>query len=75
MASPTTQPLSPDEQTLSDTFDALFSNPAVHPHLAAGAQAGHQALIDNYFKTNILDFQLSFALNRFIGGAYEDSSQ
>ena len=28
-----------------------------------------------YFKTNILDFQLSFALNRFIGGAYEDTSQ
>jgi glycosidase len=28
-----------------------------------------------YFKTNILDFQLSFALNRFIGGKYEDISQ
>jgi cyclomaltodextrin glucanotransferase len=29
----------------------------------------------DYFKTRILDFQLSFALNRFIGGAYEDPSQ
>jgi glycosidase len=29
----------------------------------------------DYFKTNILDFQLSYALNRFIGGAYEDQSQ
>jgi glycosidase len=28
-----------------------------------------------YFKTNILDFRLSFALNRFIGGKYEDMSQ
>jgi glycosidase len=32
---------------------------------------------NNYdvFQTNILDFQLSFRLNRFIGGAYEDSTQ
>ena len=29
----------------------------------------------DYFKTRILDFQLSFTLNRFIGGAYEDPSQ
>jgi cyclomaltodextrin glucanotransferase len=27
------------------------------------------------FKTNILDFQLSFALNQFIGGDYEDATQ
>src|SRR5215467_6143786 len=27
------------------------------------------------FKTNILDFQLSFELNRFIGGAYEVASE
>jgi hypothetical protein len=53
VASPTTQPLSQDEQTLSDTFDALFSNPAVHPQLAAGAQAGHQALIENYLTNQI----------------------
>jgi cyclomaltodextrin glucanotransferase len=32
---------------------------------------------NNYdlFQTNILDFQLSFRLNRFIGGSYEDSTQ
>src|SRR5438270_564173 len=29
----------------------------------------------NVFKTNILDFQLSFALNQFIGGDYEDVTQ
>jgi cyclomaltodextrin glucanotransferase len=29
----------------------------------------------DYFKTRILDFQLSFALNRFIGGAYEYPTQ
>jgi cyclomaltodextrin glucanotransferase len=29
----------------------------------------------DYFKTRILDFQLSFALNRFIGGAYEYPAQ
>ena len=28
-----------------------------------------------YFKTNILDFQLSFELNRFIGGPYEVGSE
>lgn len=29
----------------------------------------------NYFKTNSLDFQLSFELNRFIGGPYEVPSE
>lgn len=29
----------------------------------------------NLFGTNILDFQLSFALNQFIGGDYEDATQ
>ncbi len=29
----------------------------------------------NVFGTNILDFQLSFALNQFIGGDYEDATQ
>lgn len=53
VASPTTQPLSQDEQALSDAFDALFSIPAMRPQLAAGAQAGHQALIDNYLSNAI----------------------
>lgn len=29
----------------------------------------------DYFRTDILDFQLSFELNRFIGGSYEVSSE
>jgi hypothetical protein len=53
VAPPTTQPLAQDEQTLSDAFDVLFSNPAVYPELAAGAQAGHQVLIDNYLSNQI----------------------
>jgi hypothetical protein len=46
--------LSQDEQTLSDTFDALFSNLALYPQLAAGAQAGHEALINNYLSNRIM---------------------
>jgi hypothetical protein len=52
--SPTTQPLSQQEQMLSDTFDALFTDPSQHPQLAAGAQAGHQALITNYRSHQII---------------------
>jgi hypothetical protein len=48
VASPTTQPLTPDEQTLSETFDALFADLQTHPQLAAGAKAGHEAIITNY---------------------------
>ena len=54
VASPTTQPLSQSEQMLSDTFDALFSDPSKHPQLAAGAQAGHQALVNNYLSHQII---------------------
>ena len=53
VASPTTNPLSANEQTLSDTFDALFADPANHPLLAAGAQGGHDELIDNYRSNTI----------------------
>lgn len=53
MTSPTTQPLSPDEQALSDTFDALFSNPALYPTIGGRAQAGHEVLIDNYLSNQI----------------------
>jgi hypothetical protein len=52
--SPTTQPLSQDEQKLADTFDALFTDPSQHPKLAAGAQAGHQALVNNYLSHQII---------------------
>jgi hypothetical protein len=54
VASPATNPLSADEQNLSDTFDALFANITNHPQLAAGAQAGHQALIDNYVNNHFM---------------------
>jgi len=54
VASPTTNPLSADEQNLSDTFDALFADIANHPRLAAGAQAGHQAIIDNYVNNHFM---------------------
>ena len=53
VTSPSTNPLSTNEQTLSDTFDALFADPVNFPLLAAGAQAGHQALIDNYHSNTI----------------------
>jgi hypothetical protein len=53
-SSPATNPLSADEQNLSDTFDALFANITNHPQLAAGAQAGHQALIDNYVNNHFM---------------------
>jgi hypothetical protein len=45
---PTTQPLTPDEQTLSDTFNSFFSNPSNWPQMAAGAQAAHADIDDNY---------------------------
>jgi hypothetical protein len=48
VASPSTNPLSANEQTLSDTFDALFADPTKLALLAAGAQAGHTALVENY---------------------------
>ena len=54
VASPATNPLSADEQNLSDTFDELFADITNHPQLAAGAQAGHQALIDNYVNNHFM---------------------
>jgi hypothetical protein len=53
VASPSTNPLSADEQALSDTFDALFADPAKLPLMVAGAQAGHNALIENYHANKI----------------------
>ena len=50
---PTTQPLTPDEQNLSDSFNAFFSNPSHWPKMAAGAQAAH-ADIDNNYETHTL---------------------
>lgn len=53
VTSPTTNPLSASEQALSDTFDALFADPANFPLLGAGAQAGHLAMITNYHSNEI----------------------
>jgi hypothetical protein len=50
VASPRTPTLSSYEQSLSDHFNALFGNRDVkkHSHFAAGAQAAHSAILDNY---------------------------
>jgi hypothetical protein len=46
--SPKTQPFTPDEQTLSDQFNAFFSNPANWPQMAAATKAAHADIDDNY---------------------------
>jgi hypothetical protein len=46
--SPTTQPLTPDEQELSDQFNAFFRNPANWPQMAAATKAAHAEIDDNY---------------------------
>jgi hypothetical protein len=49
----TTQPMTSDEQALSDTFNALFSDPSQYPQLIAGAQAAHADIDNNYLSTTI----------------------
>jgi hypothetical protein len=44
----TTQPLTPDEQALSDNFNTLFSDHGQWPQLVAGAQACHVAILADY---------------------------
>jgi hypothetical protein len=46
--SPKTQPFTPDEQALSDQFNAFFSNPANWPQMAAATKAAHADIDDNY---------------------------
>ena len=41
----TTQPLTKDQQSLADAFDAAFANPS---EVVAGAKAGYAAILDNY---------------------------
>ncbi|MDR3416263.1 MAG: DUF1214 domain-containing protein [Nevskia sp.] len=48
VASPRTQPPSPDEQALADTFNTLFAEPKLRGQLAAGAQAAHGAIVSDY---------------------------
>jgi hypothetical protein len=45
---PSTQPLTPSEQTLSNDFNALFINHDLDPYFIAGAQAAHAALDADY---------------------------
>ncbi|MES1242173.1 MAG: DUF1214 domain-containing protein [Acidobacteriota bacterium] len=61
VASSNTPTLSPDAQALSDHFNGLFGNgSAKHDEFAAGAQAGHTLIVDNYLsntgKTNWINF-------------------
>jgi hypothetical protein len=51
--SPTTQPLTPDEQTLSDNFNAFFSDPSNWPQMAAATKAAHTDIDDNYLTTTL----------------------
>jgi len=50
VASAETPPLSPSEQALSDHFNELFGtgNVSKHSDFAAGAQAAHQEILDDY---------------------------
>jgi hypothetical protein len=46
--SPKTQPFTPDEQALSDQFNAFFSNPANWPQMAVALKAAHADIDANY---------------------------
>jgi hypothetical protein len=52
VAAPNTPPMTPAEQSLSSTFDTLFARAAGDDRLAsafgAGAQAAHEAILDEY---------------------------
>ncbi|MFX8381753.1 hypothetical protein ABTL77_20345, partial [Acinetobacter baumannii] len=43
-----TQPLTVDQQALSDSFDALLADPANNDTMAAAAQAAHADLVADY---------------------------
>ncbi|MBV8436166.1 MAG: DUF1214 domain-containing protein [Silvibacterium sp.] len=53
--SPATQPLTPDEQTLSDNFNAFFSDPSNWPQMAAATKAAHADIDHNYLTTTLQD--------------------
>lgn len=46
-----TQPLTADEQSLSDAFNALLSDRSQWPTLRTGARAAHAAILANYHNT------------------------
>ena len=51
--SPTTQPFTPDEQTLSDNFNAFFSDPSNWPQMIAATKAAHAKTDRNYHTTTL----------------------
>lgn len=53
VAAPNTPPLSPAEQTLSDTFNSLLNSTSNQSQLAAGARAAHAAIVSDYLKHTI----------------------
>ena len=53
--SPTTKPLSPVEQSLSATFNSLFSDKTNWPDLSAGAQMAHDDVDANYLTHTFQD--------------------
>ena len=66
--------------TMIDHLEALGrSDPYIVGEWSNGGVGQQNSLMFannyDYFKTRILDFQLSFALNRFIGGAYQYPTQ
>jgi hypothetical protein len=60
VAAPNTPPLSTDQQALSDAFNRLFAQGGDMSQFAAGAQAAHTAILQNYLthtdKNNWIDF-------------------
>jgi hypothetical protein len=53
--SETTQPLTEDEQTLSDNFNAFFSDRSNWPQMAAATKAAHADIDHNYLTTTWKD--------------------
>lgn len=48
LAASTTQPMTAEQQALSDRFDRLFARKSAREALARGARKGHKALVSNY---------------------------
>jgi hypothetical protein len=48
-----TDPLTPDEQTLSDAFNTLFSDPTNYPQMTAATQVAHAAIDSDYLNKTL----------------------
>lgn len=53
MLAGTTQPMTANEQALSDGFNALFNDHSLYPHLVNGAKAGFAATVIDYLSHTI----------------------